>query len=63
MGTTFCPYSSNDFNFFINDSSLVDVQMGGFAFTRSNVHGTKTTKLEEIIELIPNGVGVKMVES
>lgn len=49
MGTRFCHYSSSNFNNFISSLSIVDVRLGGFAFTRSNVHGSKLAKLDRFL--------------
>jgi hypothetical protein len=46
LGTIFNPSEAEDFNDFIDNSSLFEIHMGGFAFTRLNKDGTKQSKLD-----------------
>lgn len=49
LGTTFCKKGATLFNGFINNSNLVDLQMGGRKFTRMNKFGTKLSKIDRIL--------------
>ncbi|PWA47507.1 RNA-directed DNA polymerase, eukaryota [Artemisia annua] len=49
IGTVFHEHAARDFNQFIDDSALVDVPLGGFSFTWSNMLGNKMSKLDRFL--------------
>nr|GFA14548.1 RNA-directed DNA polymerase, eukaryota [Tanacetum cinerariifolium] len=49
MGSVFNSRGANDFNSFISNSSLVDVQLEGFSFTWSHPSATKMSKLDRFL--------------
>ncbi|PWA43052.1 RNA-directed DNA polymerase, eukaryota [Artemisia annua] len=67
--TTFCRQTSEDFNRFIIDSDLVELQMGGRQFTRVDKHCTRMAKLDRflmsngLVDKFPNMVDLEKNES
>nr|GEX28844.1 RNA-directed DNA polymerase, eukaryota [Tanacetum cinerariifolium] len=51
MGSVFNSSGANDFNSFISNSGLVDMQLEGFSFTWSHPSATKMSKLDRFLVL------------
>ncbi|XP_071688383.1 uncharacterized protein [Rutidosis leptorrhynchoides] len=49
MGTGFCNRTSEAFNNFIEEGNLVDIPLGGRAYTRANKSFTKRAKLDRFL--------------
>ncbi|KAL4589632.1 hypothetical protein LXL04_002540 [Taraxacum kok-saghyz] len=48
-GCEFSQLEANDFNEFIDDAALIEVEMGGFAFTRVSPNGEKMSKIDRFL--------------
>lgn len=60
MGTSFSKINATNFNIFLENSNLVDLYLGRHKFTRTNIDGTKASRIDrflvnqEIIDSIPD---------